>query len=301
MGMTQRTLVIDGNNLAMRSIKAAEHRLHLSVEIDGEEVNTGPLLLFANLVSKYVRQEGPDRVVVCWDGGRSAHRVGIYEHYKAARNERSEGEDEGKLTTFGLAKEFLTLSGIHHVEMDGVEADDLVAAYWHRKHNEERLTIVSGDKDFLQLLDGWTEQLRPGAPTPEQERWTSNRVRSEMGCKPEHIPLVMALTGDAGDGVPGIPGFGTKTAVKFLAKYDWDLQKMLDAGEKKLAFQSVAVHRNLRLVDLRTPIEGIEVPEPPRFEPTVPSSVLYEGLLEWLGLFHLDSVTHRLTTNTLWK
>lgn len=298
MSVTQKTLICDGNNILMRSIKAAENRLHLSVEIDGQDVNTGPLLLFANLISKYVRQEKPDRMVVCWDGGRSTHRAAIYEHYKASRNEARPEKD---MTPFALAKEFLTLSGIHHIEMDGVEADDLVAAYWHRKDSGHRITILSGDKDFLQLLDGWTDQLRPGADTPEKERWTSNRVRTEMGCKPEHIPMVMALTGDSGDGVPGIPGFGHKTACKYLAKYDWDLHALLDAGEKKLVFQSVAVWRNYRLVDLRTPIPGIEVPEPPRFEPTAPSSLLYESLLEWLGRFKMDSVSNRISTNIFWK
>lgn len=298
MAKTRKTLIIDANNLAMRAIKAAEGRMHLAVEIDGREVNTGPLLLFVNLVSKYVRQEQPDRVVACWDGGRSAHRVAIFEHYKGARNEAGEEKD---LTPFAMMKDFLTLSGIHHVEMPNVEADDLVASYWHRKGNDDRLTIVSGDKDFLQLLDGWTEQIRPGAPTPEAERWTCNRVRTEMGCKPEHIPLVMSLTGDAGDGVPGIVGFGTKTACKFLAKYDWDLEALLAADEPKLAFQSAAVRRNLALVDLRTPIPGIEVTEPPRFEPTEPGSVLYESLLEWLSLLHMESVQTRLSGHSLWR
>jgi 5'-3' exonuclease len=300
MGMTQRTLLLDANNLLMRSIKAAEGRLHLSVEIDGREVNTGPLLLFVNLVAKYIRQEQPYRVVACWDGGRSAHRISIFEHYKAARNEAS-AEAPKDMTPFGLAKEFLTLAGIHHIEMTSVEADDLVAAYWHRKGNDDRLTIVSGDKDFLQLLDGWTEQIRPGGPTPEAERWTCNRVRTEMGCKPEHIPYVMALTGDSGDGVPGIPGFGTKTAVKFLTKHNWSLDALLAANEPKLAFQADAVRRNLALVDLRTPIPGISVPEPPRFEPTEPSSLLYETLLEWLGQFRMESVQNRLSSHTLWR
>lgn len=292
------TLILDANNLAMRAIKASEGRLHLAVEVDGREVNTGPLLLFVNLVSKYVRQVQPDRAVACWDGGRSAHRVRIFEHYKGARHEAGEEKD---LTPFAMCKEFLTLSGIHHIEMANIEADDLVASYWHRRGNDDRLTIVSGDKDFLQLLDGRTEQLRPGAPTPEAERWNCARVRTEMGCEPKHIPYVMALTGDAGDGVPGIPGFGTKTACKYLTKYDWDLDALLEAEEPKLALQSDAVRRNLALVDLRTPIPGISVPEPPRFDPTTPGSVLYESLLEWLGMLRMESVQHRLSGNTLWR
>lgn len=295
-----KTLVLDANNLAMRSIKAAEGRLHLSVDLGGREVNTGPLLLFVGLVTKYVRQEQPDRVVACWDGGRSAHRVGIYPEYKGAREERGEEKD---LTPFALAKDFLTLAGIHHLEMAEVEADDLVAAYWHRRRGDDRLVIVSGDKDFLQLLDLYTQQIRPlgGGATPEEEWWDPERVRLKMGCSPEHLPYVMALTGDHGDGVPGIPGFGTKTACKFLAKYDWDLDTLLGAGEARLDGQEDAVRRNLALVDLRTPIPGVEVPEPPRFEPTEPGSLLYESLLEWLGTLRMESVQHRLSSRTLWR
>jgi DNA polymerase-1 len=299
VGMTRRTLLLDGNNLLVRSIKASERGLHLSTVVDDEEVNTAPLLLFINLVSKYVRQERPDFLAVCWDGGRSTHRMSIFEHYKASRSEPIDPAEQKDHTPFVLAKEFLTLAGLHHIEEPGVEADDLVAAYCHRKGNDDRVVIVSGDKDFLQLLDGWTEQIRPGAG--DNERWTSNRVRSDMGCKPEHIPLVMALTGDPGDGVPGIPGFGTKTACKFLARYDWSLDALLEAGEAKLAFRADEVRRNLRLVDLRTPIPGIEVPPAPRFDPTEPSSLLYQELLDWLRRYRMESVVDRLTTNSLWR
>ena len=300
MGMTQRTLVVDGNNILMRSVKAAENRVHLSVDLDGREVNTGPLTLFIGLLTKYLRQEGPDRVVVCWDGGRSAHRTAIYPNYKAAREERREEKD---YTPFALAKEFLTLAGIHHVEITDVEADDLVAAYWHRKHNEERLIIVSGDKDFLQLLDGWTEQIRPGAPTSDAERWTRNRVRTEMGCLPEHLPLTMALAGDAGDGVPGVPGIGHKTACKFLAKHDWSLDALLDARPQhpKLEGYGDYVRRNLALVDLTRPIPGVEVAEPPKFVPTEPGSLLYGNLTEWLKRLRMEATLDRLATRALWR
>lgn len=296
MSAEYRTLLIDGNNLLIRSQKAAEGgRLALSTD-DG--IPTAALLIFINTLSRYLREIVPERMVVCWDGGRSQYRASIFEGYKASRSSRT-GRDEPQ-GIFGLAKEFLTLAGIHHVELPGVEADDLIAAYWQHRRADERLVILSGDKDFLQLLNGWTEQIRPGGGL--SERWTANRVRTEMGCRPEQLPLVMALTGDAGDGVPGIPGFGYKTACKFLARYGWSLETLLEAGEKRLFGQREAVLRNLRLVDLRTPREDVPVvPEPPVFRPTEITDAAGKSFLDFLMRYQLASVRDRFVAGALWR
>lgn len=290
------TLVVDGNNLLLRSVFAAQAG-HVRLSND-EGVPTAALHIFASMLAKYVCLVDPDHMVVCWDGGKSVHRQAIFAGYKAARADKPDVEEE--TTPFGQAKEFLTLAGIHHVEQPGVEADDLVAAYWRGNRAGQRLYILSGDKDFLQLLDGYTEQIRPGGGV--DERWTINRVRTEFGCKPEHLPLVMALTGDTSDNVPGIPGFGTKTAVKVLSKHDWSLDSLLSCpGHPKLAGQREAVMRNLSLVDLRTAIPGIEVPPAPRFTPTSPISVAYEGLVQFLARYQLTTVQNRIVAGTLWK
>lgn len=295
-GLTRKSLVVDGNNLLVRSVFAARaNRANLTSD-DG--VPTAALLIFTNMLSKYVRQVGPDNMVVCWDGGKSTHRVAIFDGYKAARADKPEVEEADK--PFGQAKEFLTLAGIHHVEQPGVEADDLIAAYWRGKASSERMVILSGDKDFLQLLDGWTEQIRPGGGV--DERWTTNRARSELQCKPEHLALVMALTGDTSDNVPGVPGFGHKTACKVLAKHDWSLDSLLDCtAHPKLLGQRAAVERNLALVDLRTPLPGVHVPPVPRFTPTVNTSVAYHPLEQFLRRYQLASVLSRLAVGTLWK
>ena len=295
-GLTRKTLLVDGNNLLIRSVFAARaNRANLTSE-DG--VPTAALLIFINLLSKYVKQVQPDYMSVCWDGGKSAHRQALYSGYKAARADAPEEDEADK--PFAQAKEFLTLAGIHHIQQPGVEADDLIAAYWRRKESTERMFILSGDKDFLQLLDGWTEQIRPG--TGVDERWTANRVRSEMGCRPEHLPLVMALTGDTSDNVPGIPGFGQKTACKALAKHDWNLDSLLGCNQHpKLLGQEVATRRNLSLVDLRTALPGVTVAPAPRFDPTSVISVAYHPLERFLTRYGLTTIKQRLALDSLWK
>lgn len=289
------TLVVDGNNLLIRAVKATE-RVPLSSE-DG--VPTAAIHAFIQSIARYIRQEQPGWMVVCWDGGRSTHRLAIDAHYKEQRHARSK-EDEHGDSPFGQAKEFLTLANIHHVEMPGVEGDDLVAAYWRIKRSDERIVILSGDKDFLQLIDSQTTQVRPGGRTGDA-RWTEQRVIAELGCRPDQLPLVMALTGDALDNVPGVPGFGHKTACKWLARYDWSLEALLQAGEPRLDGYRDQILRALALVDLRSPVADIDPPPVPAFTPTMPSSVMCPDLCRFLDRYQLVSVRDRLMTNLLWS
>lgn len=301
MGVSRKVLCIDGNNILVRGIKATEGR----VELSADGVSTAPLLIFINCLSRYVREEEPDRLVVCWDGGRSGYRSVIFPSYKASRHtvEMDEGRNEMR-NHFTLAQEFLSLAGLHHVQVAHAEADDLVAHYWRVRDKDHRFVILSGDKDFLQLLDGWTEQIRPGSGPGYIDRWTTNRVRTEMKCKPEHLPMVMALTGDAIDGIPGVPGFGHKTACKLLGKYDWDLDALLAANEAKLIGAEADVRRNLLLVSLREAAPdpfALEGPPAPRFEPTTPGSPLWGALLDWLDRYEMRTVKDRLMAGTLWE
>lgn len=305
------TLLVDGNNILARATFAAHGKhVQLSAERDGEEVNTAPLLIFINLLSRYVREVEPDRMVVCWDGGRSSYRTQLYPDYKAGRTERA-GDDDKPESPFAHAKEFLTLAGIHHVELLGVEADDLVAAYWRVSMvATERVVILSGDKDFLQLVGPYCAQLRPGSgaevrtttsgKVQSAELWDTERVSEEFGCEPRRLPAVMALAGDKGDGVPGVPRVGVKTAVKFLMRNDWSLEQALTA-EGRLAPHADLARTSLKLVDLRSDFGICTVERCPEFIPTAPGSLAYDDLVQWLVRYDMASVQDRLTTSTLWS
>lgn len=292
-------LIIDGNNVLMRAVRAMERPGQPRLSADG--VATGPLLVFINCISKHIKEEQPDKVVVCWDGGRSRFRVDIHPGYKAHRDS-SEPDSEFEQGAFGLSKQFLSLAGVHHVERRGVEADDLVAWYWrHHRPLDEKVVIVSSDKDFLQLLvPGQVEIVRVSSGGAETDRWTHERFVAERGYEPRHEALVMALTGDPGDGVPGVPGIGPKRAVKALQGAKWDLSDvtMYDERVKPYADQ---VAMALRLVDLRATEQFLDLEPLPPFSPTWVESVLYEPLVSFLSRYQLESVLHRLLTNTLWK
>lgn len=292
MGMSRKTLLVDGNNILVRSIRAMER-----VELSANGVPTAAVNTFIRTLTYWVRNEAPDRMLVCWDGGRSTYRSEIWPQYKAQRVHVDHDTPEGP---FALAKEFLSVANIRHIEHHGVEADDLIATYWSGRLNDERLVILSADKDFLQLLDGWTEQVRPG--TGVDERWTANRVRTEMKCKPEHLPYAMALAGDNGDGIPGLAGVGHKTACKLLAQQDWSLDRLLEkTTNAKLVGRREEVMRNLKLVNLRQPIPGVQVSLAPHFEPTDIGGILSTDFLAFVDRYQLRWVRERFLENSLWK
>ena len=289
-------LLVDASNVIVRSLRAME-RTGLSA--DG--VPTGALHNFVLTVARHICEEQPTHVAVCWDGGRSVKRVALDPGYKAHRLTQPEFE-EVKDDTFALAREFCTLAGIFHVGRAGYEADDLIAHYW-RQHRplDDKLVILSNDKDFLQLLiDDNVEQVRLSSANTPTDRWTAERVRADMGCDPRQLAAVMALMGDASDGVPGVRGMGPKTAVKRLAQWRWNLHEALTLDER-LSPHKERVLTNLRLVDLRQLDSALHLPPLPEFRPTAPGSALYGELLSYLSRYRMVTIKDRLIAGTLWS
>jgi DNA polymerase-1 len=279
-------LLIDGNNLYMRSYYAT---LHDSMTADGE--STAALVVFANTLTRHIREEQPDRVVVCWDGGGSDYRLRILPSYKANRLQKASEVRTGR----DQVKEFLSLAGVFQVERTGFEADDLIAKYWHDA--EEEIVLVSEDKDFLQIA-GPNPNLYPCEILRSTgERWNEARVHERLGAWPSEVPSVMALTGDDSDNVPGVPGIGPKKAVQLLSEAGWSLEAIDHPDVAQMLSQ---VLRNRVLVNLRMPVPGLILPPPPPFHPTSSASALYADFVEYLSRYHLKGLLSRLYSGTLW-
>jgi DNA polymerase-1 len=291
----ETVLIFDGNNLAMRAVKAIEGRGVALSSDDG--VNTGPLMLFIGLVSKYVTHVQPDRVAVAFDGGKSQRRLAIFGGYKANRS--GGGGSDSNHEHFRLMKEWLSLVGIFHIQRDGEEADDLIGGYW-RSLSPMRMVIVSGDKDLLQLTYGYSNQciqIRPqqGFTSVEDETWTAERVMAEMGVAPASLPLFKALTGDTSDGIDGIPSVGPKRAAKILADCgaDQSLRNLL--AQPKANEHQHLVKRNYELINLRDRLIP-DLPVPPPWRPVAPDSVAWLELVEFYERHQLDVVKSRMST-----
>lgn len=296
-----KLMVVDGNNLVMRAIFAMSKS---GLNHNGAE--TGPLLAFINSLSRHIAEEQPTHVVVCWDSGRSTFRLELDPNYKIGRRtdtplarELARAQDDLKSDTFSLCKEFLTLADVFQYHQPGFEADDLVAAYcqdvWSRP--EWTAVVISSDKDFLQLLSPRVYQIRMSTGKAEADRWDVDRVRSDIGCEPYQVPYAMALAGDAGDDVPGVKGFGMKTAIKHLNKHGWDLEAV---DHPRVVEARDQVRRAFALVDLRTPRSDVEVPPVPKFGPVTKWDEKAVGFTEFLELYAMETTKRRWMAGTLW-
>lgn len=293
--MTRPTLLIDGNNILIRAVKATEH----TVMNSDDGTNTSGLVVVVKTISRYIREEKPYRVMVCWDGGRS-WRHQVYPAYKAARPQQT---DAYRSTTRRLVKSFLALCRIPQGHLDGFEADDLIAAHW--RHANEPVTILSGDKDFLQLVGEtpkghWCSQIRLSSGHTPTEHWQPGHVLAHYGCSPAQLPLVMSLTGDGSDGIPGVKGIGPKFAIKHLAAAGWDLAAVEHSGIAE-ARDNGEIAKWRTLVDLReVPYEMIPTGVGP-FMPVNPGpDAAWNALWEFLERYQLRQFQRQLLAGELW-
>ncbi len=280
-------LLVDGNNLFARAWHATRNE---AMTADGE--STAALVVFTNILLRHIREEEPDRVVVCWDGGGSRYRSNLLPSYKANRRTATSMRTSRERL---LVKEFLSLAGVFHSERPGVEADDLIAKYWYEA--EEKIVLVSEDKDFLQLV-GWNprgydcEVLRSTG-----ERWNRFTVQDKFGIPPEWMTTWMALVGDTSDNIPGVPGIGPVRATQLVQEARGDLESIED---EKVRENLPQARLSRVLVNLRLPLPGLDAPPPPLFHPTSRDSSLYDGLIAFLGRYELKQLLARTMSGTLW-
>lgn len=282
------TLLVDGPNVLMRAIKVGFTGIELS---SPEGVPTAPVLFFINTVARHIRQEQPDSVIVCWDAGRG-HRLAMSASYKAQRQQGDEHPEQ-----FVMAHRFLTLAGIQQSRLVGYEADDMIAGHVATAAPGECCVIVSDDHDLRQLVSDRVCQVGVAAGTTID--WLPETVQTKYGCGPEHLPYLMALMGDPGDGVMGLKGIGPKKGLKLLQKHEFDWPALLDGLDPA---DRATVELAYRLVDLRHPSTDLtgRMVLPRRFHPTMPSSPDHDRLRDYLESLGMQGVIDRLDGGRLW-
>lgn len=292
-----KTMIVDGNNLLMRSVFATQHS---GMSFQG--VNTGPVTTFISSLAHLIRTERPTHLAVAWDSQGPGHRHVIDASYKGNRRVGPIGEL--KETSFPQARTFLRAAHIDQAEFPGYEADDVIAAWWRIVECSaagDKIVIASSDKDFLQLVQPNpngvdTELIRLSSADTPTDRWDIDRVQTEMGFEPWDWPKVTALTGDVADNVFGIPGIGPKKAVKLLARHDWDLERALEEHPE----HREQVLKNFELVNL------IEAPQitlltPPPIDFPEPGSTASGPLVDFLARYGLARAMKQFKDGTLWS
>jgi len=243
-----RLLLLDGHSLAYRAFFALPAENFSTTT--GQHTNA--VYGFTSMLINVLRDVDPSHVAVAFDVSRQTFRAEEYTEYKAGRA-KTPDEFRGQVD---LLKEVLDALRIRHVEVDGFEADDIIATLSTLAGADPDFTevkIVSGDRDALQLVTDRVSLLYPVKGVSELADMTPAAVEAKYGVTPERYPDLAAMVGESADNLPGVPGVGPKTAAKWIAQYGDLTGIVTHVGEiKGKAGQSLRDHldnvlRNRRL------------------------------------------------------
>ena len=218
-------VLVDGSGYIFRAYHALPP---LTRKTDGLPI--GAVHGFSNMLFKMLRDQTdaarPTHFAVIFDAGSVTFRNDIYDAYKANRSETP----EDLIPQFPLVREATRAFGAESIEMDGFEADDLIATYARQAEAlGARVTIISSDKDLMQLVSDKISML----DTMKNRAIGTAEVVEKFGVPPEKVIDIQSLAGDSVDNVPGVPGIGVKTAALLINEYG-DLDTLLErAGEIK--------------------------------------------------------------------
>ncbi len=221
-----RLYLIDGSGFIFRAF----HSSPLDAFRRSDGVYTNAVNGYCSMLMKMIdraRDDGAyDYMAVIFDAARKNYRNDIYPEYKANRDE----PPEELRPQFGLIREATVAFGLPSIELEGYEADDLIATYAREAEAKGIETIVvSSDKDLMQLV---REHVHMFDPMKDQVIGP-DEVMAKFGVTPDKVVDVQSLAGDSTDNVPGVPGIGVKTAALLLDEYG-DLDTLLErAGEIK--------------------------------------------------------------------
>ena len=209
----KKVILVDGNNLLFRSYFATAYTGNTMRNSKGFPTNG--LYGLVNMLNKIIREEKPEYMLVAFDKGKT-FRHEKYLDYKGGRNETP---DDLK-RQFSVAKKLVPLMGIKCFEIDNYEADDIIGTYSKMAliDSEFETTIVSSDKDLLQLINEETEVKL--LKQKDYIRMNEETFIDTYGIKPIRMIDLKGLMGDASDNIPGVKGIGEKTALKLLQEYD---------------------------------------------------------------------------------
>ncbi|MGN0947769.1 MAG: DNA polymerase I [Megasphaera sp.] len=208
--MKENIVIIDGSSLLYRAFYAIPH---LS---DAQGNPTNAVYGFLNMLLKLYSELDPQYVAVAFDKGKHTFRNDLYDGYKATRKPAP----DDLRPQFALIREVLACLGIHVLEKEGYEGDDIIGTLARRTAADGyAVDVVTGDRDALQLVtDEVTVYLTKKGIT-NMLAVTPDVMAEEYGYTPAQVIDMKALMGDSADNIPGVPGVGEKTALKLITQF----------------------------------------------------------------------------------
>jgi 5'-3' exonuclease len=265
--LNDKVLIIDGLNTFLRSYAVSP-----SSTDDG--LHIGGISGFLYSIGYAIKRFSPTRCVVVFDGvGGSKRRKKIFSEYKANRNPKKnkynrnydfqDNVNDKKMKELQLQRliEYLESLPLTLICIDNIEADDVIA-YITSLNKNSNYTIMSADKDFLQLI---SDNVKVWSPT-KKEVYTSEKVINEFHIHPRNFALFKAINGDQSDNIPGIRGFGPSSIQKYFEFLQEDnlykIDDIINAAKKyeesktckNLIEGKNILDRNYKLMQLETSI-----------------------------------------------
>jgi DNA polymerase I len=200
-----RLFLIDGSSYIYRAFYAIGHLSNTT------GLPTNATYGFTQMLLKVLKEHQPDYLVVIFDSRAPTFRSEVYKEYKANRP----AMPEALVPQIPYIKRVVEGYRIATLEKEGYEADDLIGTVAKGVASETAVTIITGDKDILQLVSDRIEVYDP----MKERRFGVKEVIERFGVKPEQVVEIMGLAGDAIDNIPGVPGIGEKTAIELIKTF----------------------------------------------------------------------------------
>lgn len=278
-----KLLLIDGSSVAFRAFFALYNQIDRFKNANG--LHTNAIYGFNLMLDHMMKRIEPTHILVAFDAGKTTFRTEMYADYKAGR---AKTPDEFR-EQFPFIRQMLDAMGIQHYELAQYEADDIIGTLDKMAERTDipfDVTIVSGDKDLIQLTDENTVVEISKKGVAEFEEFTPAYLMEKMGITPAQFIDLKALMGDKSDNIPGVTKIGEKTGLKLLIEHgsldgiyeNIDSMKASKMKENLIADKEQAfLSRTLATIDTNAPIEiGLD-------------DLIYEGpKVEELGQFYDD-------------
>ena len=284
---TPHLVLIDGSGFIFR----AYHALPPMTRADGTPVNA--VYGFTTMLGRLLQEHTGTHIAVVFDASRTTFRNDLYPLYKAQRPE----PPEDLTPQFALVRDATAAFGVPSIELANWEADDLIASYARAATAEGwRTTIVSSDKDLMQLVDGQVTMQDPIKQRPIGPA----EVMEKFGVPPNQVVEVQALMGDSVDNVPGVPGIGPKGAAQLIQEFGTveavlaaaaDANGGMKPGKRRdmLVQHAEAARISRRLVEL-----SCDVPLPMPLDALAAHDPDWGVLTAWFDAMGFKSVAGRL-------
>ncbi|WP_213497217.1 DNA polymerase I [Lactococcus formosensis] len=255
-------LLIDGSSLAFRAFFALYNQVDRFVAPSG--LHTNAIYGFHLMLNNLVERLNPNHVLIAFDAGKTTFRTEMFSAYKDGRA-RTPDEFREQLP---FIKELIEKLGYNHYELKNYEADDIIGTLDKMAELPEAgdydVTIVTGDKDLIQLADSNTTVEISKKGVAEFESFTPTYLMEKTGLTPEQFIDLKGLMGDSSDNYPGVTKVGEKTALKLLQEWgsidnlyeNIDSLKKSKMKENLIADREMAfLSRTLATIDTKSPIE----------------------------------------------